>query len=125
MEHRCRVNVSHPSLTGAQIMKKVFSLLFLAAAGIAVAASSAPAQRGGAANQDSLRARRWEIEKELQSLAIIDRKVMIRMRDGTHIPADIYRPKDPSKKYPGVWVRTPYNFNYWDIQLGAPSWMSQ
>jgi putative CocE/NonD family hydrolase len=101
-------------------MKRVFSFLFLAAAGLAVAASSAPAQRGGAANQDSLRARRWEIEKELESLAVIDRKVMIRMRDGTHIPADIYRPKDTSKKYPGIWVRTPYNFNYWDIQLGAP-----
>jgi uncharacterized protein len=34
--------------------------------------------------------------------------------------ADIYRPKDESKKYPIIFVRTPYNFNYWDVALGAP-----
>jgi putative CocE/NonD family hydrolase len=33
---------------------------------------------------------------------------------------DIYRPKDMSKKYPVIFVRTPYNFNFWDIRLGAP-----
>ena len=47
------------------------------------------------------------------------------MHDGMLIPADIYRPKDTSKKYPGIWVRTPYNFNYWDIALGAPRDMTQ
>ena len=105
-------------------MKRVLTIAFIAAAGVALAASPSFAQRGGAANQDSLRARRWEIEKELESVAIIDRKVMIKMRDGIRIPADIYRPKDTSKKYPGIWVRTPYNFNYWDIALGAPRDMS-
>ena len=34
--------------------------------------------------------------------------------------ADIYRPKDTSKKYPIIFVRTPYNFNFWDVKLGAP-----
>src|ERR1700733_7580005 len=38
--------------------------------------------------------------------------------------ADIYRPKDQSVKYPIIFVRTPYNFNYWDVGLGAPRDMS-
>lgn len=59
-------------------------------------------------------------EKELESTAIIERKVMVPMRDGKRMQADIYRPKDESKKYPIIFVRTPYNFNYWDIELGAP-----
>lgn len=64
------------------------------------------------------------IEQELESVAVIDRKVMIPMRDGLHMAADIYYPKDTSKKYPTVFVRTPYNFNYWDVSLGAPRDMS-
>ncbi len=65
-------------------------------------------------------ARRNATEKELESVAIIERKVMLPMRDGKRMQADIYRPKDESKKYPIIFVRTPYNFNYWDIELGAP-----
>ena len=68
--------------------------------------------------------RRKAIEKELESIAIIDRKVMVPMRDGKRMQADIYRPKDESKKYPIIFVRTPYNFNYWDVGLGAPRDMS-
>src|ERR1035438_4861447 len=59
-------------------------------------------------------------EKELESLAIIERKVMVPMRDGKRMAADIYRPKDASKKYPIIFVRTPYNFNYWDVRSGVP-----
>jgi uncharacterized protein len=65
-------------------------------------------------------AKRNATEKDLESVAIIDRKVMVPMRDGKRMQADIYRPKDESKKYPIIFVRTPYNFNYWDIALGAP-----
>lgn len=65
-------------------------------------------------------ARRNALEKELQSVAIIERKVMVPMSDGKRMAADIYRPKDTSKKYPIVFSRTPYNFNYWDVRLGAP-----
>ncbi len=65
-------------------------------------------------------ARRNETENELESIAIIERKVMVPMRDGKRMQADIYRPKDESKKYPIIFVRTPYNFNYWDLDLGAP-----
>src|SRR5579885_2955933 len=63
-------------------------------------------------------------EKELESIAVIERKVMVQMRDGKKMAADIYRPKDTSKKYPTIYVRTPYNFNFWDIQLGAPADMT-
>jgi uncharacterized protein len=65
-------------------------------------------------------AKRNAIEKELGSLAVIDRKVMVPMRDGKRMATDIYRPKDASKKYPVIFVRTPYNFNFWDVRLGAP-----
>ncbi len=41
------------------------------------------------------------------------------------IPADVYRPRDASRRYPTIWVRTPYNFNYWDIQNGVPRDMSR
>jgi hypothetical protein len=68
--------------------------------------------------------RRNAIEKELESIATIDRKVMVPMRDGKRMQADIYRPKDESKKYPIVFSRTPYNFNYWDVALAAPRDMS-
>ena len=100
-------------------MHRTIRHLILLAACVAAASSPAPAQRGGQM-ADSVKARRWAIENELASLAVIDRKVMIPMRDGIRIPADIYHPKDASKKYPAIWVRTPYNFNYWDVANGVP-----
>jgi putative CocE/NonD family hydrolase len=74
--------------------------------------------RGSASSE--LIARRNSIEQELQSIAIVERKLMIAMRDGKRMAADVYRPKDTSKKYPTVFVRTPYNFNFWDVRNGAP-----
>src|SRR5271167_2816883 len=74
----------------------------------------------GPAPDAALIGRRNATEKELESIAIIERKVMVAMRDGKRMQADIYRPKDESKKYPIIFVRTPYNFNYWDTELGAP-----
>jgi putative CocE/NonD family hydrolase len=65
-------------------------------------------------------AKRTAIENELQSIAIVERKLMIPMRDGARIATDVYRPKDTSKKYATIFVRTPYNFNYWDVRNGAP-----
>jgi putative CocE/NonD family hydrolase len=69
-------------------------------------------------------AQRNQREQELQSIAIVERKLMIPMRDGKRMAADIYRPKDTSKKYPTVFVRTPYNFNFWDVRNGVPRDMS-
>jgi uncharacterized protein len=68
--------------------------------------------------------RRWEIENELQQLAVVDRKVMMPMPDGVHLATDIYRPKNAGAKVPVVWVRTPYNFNFWDVHNGVPADMS-
>jgi putative CocE/NonD family hydrolase len=65
-------------------------------------------------------AQRNQREQELESIAVVDRKVMVPMRDGKRMAADIYRPKDPSKKYPTVFSRTPYNFNFWDVRNGVP-----
>lgn len=65
-------------------------------------------------------AKRNATEKELESVATIDRKVMVPMADGKRMATDIYRPKDSSKKYPIIFVRTPYNFNYWDVAHGVP-----
>src|ERR1039458_3651941 len=55
---------------------------------------------------------RKALEDEMESVAIVERKGMVPMRDGKRMAADIYRPKDTSKKYPAIFVRTPYNFNY-------------
>jgi uncharacterized protein len=93
---------------------------FLSLALIAgLAAANAIAQPAPAPDPQ-LVAKRNAIEKELESVAIIDRKLMIPMRDGKRMAADVYRPQDTSKKYPIIFVRTPYNFNYWDVKLGAP-----
>jgi hypothetical protein len=100
-------------------MNQAVRQFFLASALLCGVAHLASAQRG-APMSDSAKAKRWEIENELQSLAIVERKVMIPMRDGIRIAADIYHPKNTSAKYPAVWVRTPYNFNYWDIANGVP-----
>ncbi|PNW28841.1 CocE/NonD family hydrolase [Formosa algae] len=53
-----------------------------------------------------------DILKELKDIAIIDQKVMIPMRDGVRLAADVYRPKT-DKKVPIIFARTPYNFNNW------------
>ncbi|MGE0439371.1 MAG: CocE/NonD family hydrolase [Gemmatimonadales bacterium] len=76
-------------------------------------------------DQAELRARRNAIEHELQQAAVVERKLMVPMRDGLRMAADVYRPKDASKKYPTIFVRTPYNFNFWDVRLGAPRDMSR
>ena len=83
------------------------------------ASESVYSQGRGAVTPEVI-ARRKAIESELQSIAIVERKLMIPMRDGVRIATDVYRPKDTSKKYPAIFVRTPYNFNYWDVRNGAP-----
>lgn len=76
--------------------------------------------RGGGQDLTKVREARNATEKELESIAIVDRKVMVTMRDGKRMAADVYRPRDSSKKYGTIFVRTPYNFNYWDVRTGAP-----
>lgn len=52
------------------------------------------------------------IYRKLDSIAIIDQKVMMPMRDGIRLATDIYRPKG-NQQVPIVFSRTPYNFNTW------------
>jgi putative CocE/NonD family hydrolase len=95
--------------------------MFLLFVPFVAAVAQPPAQQ----NQDELRARRWAVENELATVAVIERKLMVPMRDGVRMAADLYYPKDASKKYPTIFVRTPYNFNFWDVRLGAPRDMSE
>jgi putative CocE/NonD family hydrolase len=95
----------------------------LAAAITVVGATPLSAQRG-TPRDTLLVARRDSLEKALQAIAVIDRKLMIPMRDGTRMQFDVYRPRDASGKVPAIFVRTPYNMNYWDVSLGAPADMT-
>jgi putative CocE/NonD family hydrolase len=105
------------------MLRKILWTLFLVVVGLAGAIQIASGQRRAAADPEQI-ARRHAIEKELQAIAIVERKLMVPMRDGKRMATDVYRPKDASKKYPTVFVRTPYNFNFWDVRNGAPRDMS-
>lgn len=94
------------------------SILCAATVGLTVAAPLAA--QGPPAPNDSLIAHRWKIERELQDVAVIERKVMLPMRDGVRLATDIYRPKNAAGPVPTIFVKTPYNFNYWDVRTGAP-----
>jgi putative CocE/NonD family hydrolase len=87
--------------------------------GLASMSINALAQQRNAPDPELI-AKRNAIEKQLESIAIIERKVMVPMRDGKRMATDIYRPKDTYKKFPIIFVRTPYNFNFWDVRNGAP-----
>lgn len=95
---------------------------FVALATAAVTLNAQPAQNPQA--QAQLRARRDSLERELQKIAVVDRKLMIPMRDGVRMQADVYRPRNATGKVPIIFSRTPYNFNWWDVRLGAPADMT-
>ncbi len=52
------------------------------------------------------------ILESLKSIAVIEQKVMMPMRDGIRLATDIYRPKT-DKPVPVILSKTPYNFNSW------------
>ncbi len=81
-----------------------------------------PAQQGGLSPAEQQR--RFDLENELQSIAIVERKVMMPMRDGIRLATDIYRPKNPAGPVPIVFSKTPYNFNFWDVRNRVPADMS-
>ncbi|HEY6547678.1 MAG TPA: CocE/NonD family hydrolase [Vicinamibacteria bacterium] len=103
-------------------------LLRLAALAFVVAllapAAPVPAQQQGALSPAD-RQKRLDTEQELQSLAVVDRKLMVPMRDGVRLATDVYRPKSAAGPVPIVFVRTPYNFNFWDIANGVPADMTR
>jgi uncharacterized protein len=81
-----------------------------------------PARQGGLSPVEAQR--RVDLEHELQSIAIVERKLMMPMRDGVRLATDIYRPKQASGPVPIVFSKTPYNFNYWDVRSRVPADMS-
>ena len=87
------------------------------------ASAAIPAQRGQAPSAE-LAEQRWKLENELQSIAVVERKVMVPMRDGVRLATDIYRPKNATGKVATVLVKTPYNFNYWDVRNRLPADMT-
>jgi putative CocE/NonD family hydrolase len=53
-----------------------------------------------------------DVKALLEANAIVQQKVMVPMRDGVRMAADIYRPKT-DRPVPIIFSRTPYNFNSW------------
>src|SRR3989454_7158309 len=101
-------------------MNKSFRYLILATIVATIAAVAIVRAQQGALTAAE-KTRRWDTENELQSLAIVERKVMMPMPDGVRLATDIYRPKNATGKVPTIWVRTPYNFNFWDVHNGVPA----
>src|SRR5215475_11938690 len=98
-----------------------FSLPAVMIASIAASGLAQPRPQ----RDSALVARRDSLERELQRIAVVDRKVMVPMRDGAKMQFDVYRPKSASGPVPAIFVRTPYNMNFWDVNLGAPADMTQ
>jgi len=104
-------------------MRKSAVRVILALAALSnVAVAAARAQQ--APLTPAQKEQRIQTEKELESLAIIDRKVMVAMRDGVRLATDVYRPQNATGRIPTIWVRTPYNFSFWDIRNGVPADMN-
>ncbi len=53
-----------------------------------------------------------DVLETLESIAIIEQKIMVPMRDGVRLATDVYRPKT-DEPVAIVFSRTPYNFNSW------------
>lgn len=53
-----------------------------------------------------------DVRALLEANAVIEQKVMVPMRDGVRMAADVYRPRT-DEPVPVIFSRTPYNFNSW------------
>jgi len=51
------------------------------------------------------------LDAELARRATVQKKVLVKMRDGVGLSTDIYRPKNTDGPVPTVFIRTPYNMN--------------
>ena len=67
---------------------------------------------GGAAAELSGQASAEDVRSLLEANAVIQQKVMVPMRDGVRMAADVYVPKGEGP-FPVIFSRTPYNFNSW------------
>src|SRR5262245_402533 len=104
-------------------MTRALRFAFTLGALVVAASASVPAQRGTPLTPEQIAAR-WDAENELQSVGVVDRKVMMPMRDGVRLATDIYRPKNATGRVPIIFVKTPYNFNFWDVRNGVPADMT-
>lgn len=91
-------------------------LFAVAFAALSVPSAAQPATQPTAEQ----RAQRAAQLAELERIAIVERKVMIPMRDGVRLQADVYRPRAAAERAPVVLSRTPYNFNWWDLRNAMP-----
>jgi predicted acyl esterase len=65
-----------------------------------------------------------DITALLEANAVIEQKVMVPMRDGVRMAADVYRPKT-DEPVPIIFSRTPYNFATWrDGELSTRTYRS-
>jgi predicted acyl esterase len=53
-----------------------------------------------------------DVLAEFDAIGMVERKVMVPMRDGVRLATDVYRPKGDGP-FPTIFVRTPYNFNWY------------
>ena len=98
------------------------TLLALALATLAaLTACSAPGDTDDGPTTEERREARFALEARLDSIAVIERKVMVPMRDGVRLATSVYVPRDREGPVPAIFSRTPYNFNYWDVDLRAPA----
>jgi uncharacterized protein len=104
--HRCTPRRSAWAFLTALVASAAIPLPLVAQPGAPVAADVAK--------------QRQSQQDELATIAIVERKLLIAMRDGVRLQADVYRPRDASRKVPAVLSRTPYNFNWWDVRNGVP-----
>ena len=86
------------------MLRKILWTLLLVGTGVAGAVQITSGQGRGGANPEMI-AQRTATEKELESVAVIERKLMVPMRDGKRMATDVYRPKDMSKKYAIIAAR--------------------
>jgi putative CocE/NonD family hydrolase len=115
------VLISLPFGEDRYAMKNSFGRICLAIVVVcAVSMGALRAQQATPLTQEQ-KDQRVQTEKELESVAVIERKLMIPMRDGVRLATDIYRPKNASGPVPIIWVRTPYNFSFWDVRNGLPA----
>ena len=82
------------------IVHRSLSRAALAMALAIVCADLAVAQPRQQPNAAALIARRDSLEQELQRIAVVDRKLMVPMRDGAKMQFDVYRPKNASGPVP-------------------------
>ncbi len=107
---------AHPSLAAPR------RLVLLIAIACVTTVAWLPAQQAGLSPAEQQRRR--DTEHELQSIAVVERKVMMPMRDGVRLATDIYRPKHATGPVPVVFSKTPYNVNHWDVRNRVPADMS-